>query len=42
MMKYIKYFENTKNKLNLGDYVICEEIPSNGYEKERFKDVIEF
>jgi hypothetical protein len=41
-MKYIKHFENTKNKLNLGDYVICEEIASSGYEKQLFKDVIEF
>jgi len=41
-MKYLKTFENIKKSLNLGDYVICEEIPSNGLEKRNFKDVIEF
>ena len=41
-MKYLKKFENIKKSLNLGDYVICEETPSSGFEKQRFKDIIEF
>jgi len=40
-MKYIKTFETSNKRLNLGDYVICKEIPDM-FDKENYKDIIEF
>ena len=41
-MKYLKQFENIKKKLNLGDYVMCLEIPYDRFDKVRFEEVYEF
>ena len=40
-MKYIKTFENSNNRLDLGDYVICKEIPDM-FDKEKLYNVIKF